>query len=305
MAHLPADGRGGPACPPTPPTAAFGTGSPVPPAAPSSPAASPTGRLRLRAARVGGRTGLVDVERTAPFHPGPPAYRGEDGAAEVIVQHAGPGLFPGETLEATIEVDRGAALVVRGQGATKVYPSPSGAAAVSRSRLRVAAGAALRWLPGELIPFRDAVLRQETVVALAPGARLALLEILTPGRLAMGERDAYARLDLRLRIEVAGRPVLIERAVLEPAHRPLAAPARHGGFPCVGALYLAGFGLEEASALGQSEPDDAVWWGSGATAAADVTVVRLLGPTAQAVRAEAEALLRRLDRSPIAVVPSD
>lgn len=215
----------------------------------------------------------------------------------MIVQQAGPGLFAGETLEAEVAVDPGAALVVRGQGATKVYPSPTGGAALSRTRLRVAAGASLNWLPGELIPFHGAVLRQETVVELAPGARLVLLEILTPGRLAMGERDAYARLDLRLRIEVAGRPVLVERAVLEPARRPLAAPGRHGGFVCAGALYLAGFGA--GAALGQSEPGAAVWWGSGAPAAGEVTVVRLLGPTAQTIRATAEALLAGFGRTAV------
>ena len=213
----------------------------------------------------------------------------------MIVQQVGPGLFPGEMLDAEVAVDPGADLVVRGQGATKVYPSPGGAPAVSMTRLRVAAGASLAWLPGELIPFRDSVLRQETVVELEAGSRLALLEILTPGRLAMGERDAYARLDLRLRIAVAGRPVLIERAVLEPGRRPLAAAARHGGFACAGGLYLAGVDAGgESPALGQSEPGAAVWWGSGTTAHGPVAVVRLLGPTAQAVRAQADALLRGL-----------
>ena len=217
----------------------------------------PTGIFRLHAVRHGARTILAAVDRSAPFHPSPPSYRAADGAAEVTVQQAGPGLFPGETLRTEVAVEEGASLTVRGQGATKVYPSPGGAAAVSDTALRVAAGGSLVWLPGELIPFRGAVLKQATAVELAPGARLVLVELLTPGRVAMGERDAYVRLDLRLRIAVAGRPVLIERALLEPASRPPSVAGRHGGFGCAAALYLAGFG-EAATAIGQGRRDAAV-----------------------------------------------
>lgn len=231
------------------------------------------------------------MARSAPFHPSPAIYRGEDGTAEVTIQAVGPGLFPGERLTAAVTVAAGASLVVRGQGATKLYPSPSGEPAVSTTRLEVAAGGRLRWLPGELIPFRDAVLVQETIADVAVGGRLALLELLTPGRVAMGERDAYRRLELRLRVERAGRPLLIERARLEPAVRPLASPGRQGGFGCAGTLVLVGFG-EAARGLGQGGPGEPVWWGSGGDD--DLTLVRLLGPSAQAVREVAEGLLGRV-----------
>jgi urease accessory protein len=250
---------------------------------------APTGRLRLRAARLGDRTVLAEVERTAPFHITAPSDRAGDGRAEVVLQHVGPGLFPGDDLLLEATVEAGADLTLRGQAATKLYPCPPGARARVRTRLRVEPGGCLVFLPGELIPFRDAAYRQETEVALAEGARCALAEIVTPGRVAMGERDAFACLDLRLRLAVAGRPVLVERARLEPAGRPLGLPGRHGPYPCAGALYLAGYGAPD---LGHGPPGGPVWWGSGATAAGDVTLVRLLGPTAQALQAEIARLLR-------------
>ena len=76
------------------------------------------------------------------------------------------------------------------QGATRLYPSRGGEAAAEIA-LRVASGGTLWWLPGELIPFRDAAYQARSVASLESGARLAWLEIITPGRLAMGERDAY------------------------------------------------------------------------------------------------------------------
>jgi len=238
----------------------------------------PTGLLRLRAERLGIRSVLTAVERTAPFHPGPAAY--PDGRTpETIVQGVGPGIFPGERLLAEVAVGPGAALVVRGQGATKVYPSPTGAAARSETRLVVAAGGALWWLPGELIPFRDALLRQETTARLAAGSRLALLDLLTRGRLAMGERDAFARLDLRLRVEREGRPLLIERALLEPRLRPLSGPGALGAFGCVGTLLLVGYDAPPPAP--PPEPDD-VWL--GADGRDGWTLARALGPSADATR---------------------
>jgi len=106
----------------------------------------------------------------------------------------------------------------------------------------------------------------------------------------MGERDAYRRLDLRLRIDQAGRPLLIERARLQPARHPLAVPGRHGRFDCVGTLVLVGF-TGAARDLGPAGTDAKVWWGSGGDG--EMTLVRLLGPSAQTVRDRAGALLRR------------
>lgn len=257
----------------------------------ASESARPDGLLRLRAVRSGGRTTLAEVARTAPFHPSPAAYRDGVGTAEVTIQAVGPGLFPGERLVAEVVVEGGARLVVRGQGATKAYPSPGGEPAVSICRLRVAAGGSLVWLPGELIPFRDAVVRQETTAEVAAGGRLALLDLLTPGRVARGERDAYRRLELRLRVVHDGRPLLTERARLEPGRRPLTVPGRHGSFGCVGTLVLVGWG-EAAGSLGQGTGDDPVWWGSGGEG--ELSLVRLVGPTAQGVRRVVDGLLARL-----------
>ena len=122
------------------------------------------GHLRLRAECAGERTVLTDVFRTAPFHPGPVHHRG--GTAEVVLQGVGPGLFPGERLEIDINVRSGCSLVVSAQGATKVYASPHGTAAESATTLRVGRDASLCWLPGDLIPFRDASYAAQTVVDL-------------------------------------------------------------------------------------------------------------------------------------------
>ena len=244
----------------------------------ASPIVAPTGELRIRAERIGFRTAVVDAYRTAPFHLGLPSDRAGDGSAELIVQGVGPGYLPGDRLAVAIAVGPGASLTVRGQGATKVYPSPLEIPAEVAVSLSVATGARLVYLPGELIPFRQAVLEQTTTIEVAAGGRLAVGEVLTPGRVAMGEANAFTRLRLDTAARLDDRLVLLERIGLEPARRSLTSPARHGGFAVSGTICLIGHGWELPSA-----PDLAasVTW---AVAEGDgYAMVRLLGPTAQSV----------------------
>lgn len=247
---------------------------------------APTGELRVRAERMGARTVVTDAYRTAPFHLGWPSDRLGDGSAELIVQGVGPGYLPGDRLAIDVSVGSGASLTLRGQGATKVFPSPQGVPAVVEVRLTVDAGGRLVYLPGELIPFRDSVLEQVTRIQVAVGGALALGEILTPGRVAMGEVNAFARLRLDVEARYGGQTRLIERARLEPARRPLTSLGRHGAQPIAGSLYLIGDGW----ALPAS-PDiaESVTWASAA--GEGYTLVRLLGPTVQAVSAAIRALL--------------
>lgn len=238
----------------------------------------PTGELRIRAERMGARTVVADAYRTAPFHLGLPSDRADNGSVELIIQGVGPGYLPGDHLAIDVTVGEGASLAVRGQGATKLYPSAQGVPAVIDVTLTVAPGGWLVYLPGALIPYQHAVLEQATSIDVAQGGNLALGEILTPGRLAMGERDLYTRLHLDVEAAFVGHPCLIERARLDPKRRPLTSGGRHGSHSIAGSLYLIGesWTLPDSPAI----PETVIW--SSATGDGYI-LVRLLGPTAQAV----------------------
>lgn len=245
------------------------------------------GRLRLHAAVRNGRTALTDLYRTAPFHPAPVRYR--EAQAVVLLQEVSPGILPGDRLHAAVTVDPGAELVVEAQGAVRVYPSSCGVAAEATTELTVASGGSLWWLPGALIPYRAARYASYLHARLEPGARFALLDILTPGRVAMGERNAYARLDLRTRIDVAGRPVLIERALLDPDRRPPGPGDDRDAFRCSGALTLVGYDIP-ADAIQESGD---VWL--GADGGPELAVVRGAARSAASLRTVLVSLLERLE----------
>jgi urease accessory protein len=197
-------------------------------------------------------------------------------------------VFPGESLLTTITVGADAALAILGQGATKIYPSSNGSPAVSLTELSVRDSGQLWWLPGELIPFRGACYEARTRVTLEPGARLALLDIVTAGRMAMGETHLYRRLDLRLHLEVAGRTALIERAVLDPVERPVDVLGSLGHFTCAGSLLLFGYSLTANFSCSSTN----VWL--GADSRDELTIVRGLAHAATPLRNAFLSILHNL-----------
>ncbi len=246
------------------------------------------GRVRVRAERIGSRTAIVESFRSVPFHLGLPADRVGDGRAELILQNVGPGVLPGDRLRIELDVGPGAVLDVRGQGATRIHPSAAAASGIPgeiETRLHVAEGGLLIFLPGELIPYRAARLRQATTIDVVTGGHLAMADTLTRGREAMGERDVYAAFDLRVRASYGERPVLIERARLEPAARALDSVGRHGPFAVSASLYLIGERWRmPAVSHGAGEVVWAIDAGDG------YALGRVLGATTQAVT----AVVRRL-----------
>ena len=244
----------------------------------------PTGSLRLQASAAGMETVLSNVYRTAPYHPGPLHRR--DGIAEVTLQGVGPGMFPGDRLAVEVRVDEGATLVVLGQGASKVYPAPLGQHAECRTDLTVGRNGALWWLPGELIPFRDAEMKALTSVRLDASAKFAHLEIVTTGRAAMGEHDRYRRLDLRLQIDVAGQPRLVERSLIDPRTRRPDTIGRHGTALSAGTLVLVGYPRPQSVPAGQPE----CWVGIDGDER--LTIARGIARSAATLRTVLLALLR-------------
>jgi urease accessory protein len=115
-----------------------------------------------------------------------------------------------------------------------------GEAAQSQVMLRVDSGALLEYLPDELIPHEGAWFEQQTTVHLAPGGHAIVAEVVAPGRLHHGEPFTYRRLALRLRAVYAGRPVVWDRLILEPATWSFGRRAIVGPFTHVATLYALG-----------------------------------------------------------------
>ncbi|WP_244557465.1 urease accessory protein UreD [Devosia lucknowensis] len=137
----------------------------------------------------------------------------------VLINTAG-GITGGDRLDWQADVSEGGHLVLTTQACERSYRSTGDFATVS-TRLEVAAGAHLDWLPQETILFAGSKLDRVLEANLADGATLTAIESVILGRDAMGEDAADALLHDRWRIRRNGRLLHAEATRLEadPAER--------------------------------------------------------------------------------------
>ncbi len=177
-----------------------------------------SGLVELRLERRAGRTRLAHSRTRPPLlvqralHPD----EAVPDMAYVFLANPTGGLLENDRHCISVHVAGGARAHVTTQSATKIFTMEQGEAEQQVS-LNVASGAYLEYLPDPLIPFRNASLTQHASINLEPGAALVMGEVITPGRVAMGESFDYRRLSIRLTVNRQDRwPVYREAVELVP-----------------------------------------------------------------------------------------
>jgi urease accessory protein len=135
----------------------------------------------------------------------------------VILASSAPGVFGGDCVEQSIRVESGARVRLVSQSALQIHPVVSGRPAQMVSRYDVEQGATLDCWWDPLIPFARASFEQRVGISIAPGGRLSWSDSCMSGRVARGERWAFARLACELRVCHAGGLGYLERYAIEPA----------------------------------------------------------------------------------------
>jgi urease accessory protein len=164
----------------------------------------------------------------------------------VVAASHGGGLVTGDVISLDVAIGPGATACVGTQAETKVYRAVD-APARQRLSATVAPGALLAWLPDPVSPFAGARYVQEQRFALAPGASLALLDAVTAGRTARGERWAFERYASRNEVRAGGALVLADAVRLASDEGPSAA-RRLSGIELLATIVLLGPRLAAAAA---------------------------------------------------------
>ena len=167
----------------------------------------------------------------------------------VLINTAG-GLTGGDRLDWRLEAGRDTHLVAATQACERIYRSTGGAARQT-TRIAVADGARLDWLPQETILFDQSALDRTLEIDLAETARFVGLETVVLGRRAMGETVAETALRDRWRIRRAGQLVHADDLRIEGDVAELAtAPALLGGCTAFATIFAcAPFDDEEWQSL--------------------------------------------------------
>ena len=155
----------------------------------------------------------------------------------IYVQNPTGGLFPGDDLRISLDVECDARVHLTTQSATRVYAGP-GPDARQLTSVRLARGAYAELVPDTLIPHAGARVEQELSVELADEAALVASELLAPGRHLERERFAYERVRLTTSVrDLRGREVCVDALELEPSRRSPAARGVLGEHAYLGTLF--------------------------------------------------------------------
>lgn len=198
-------------------------------------------RLQLDYARAGART-VARFAHAGPLRVLHSLYPEGPGICHNVLLHPPGGLVGGDTLDIALHAGSGAHALITTPGATRCYRS-SGAIALQRTRLVLAAGARIEWLPQETLCYSGCQAENRLTLELAPGAECLGWELCALGLPHSGQPFVAGRYVQH--IEAPG--LWLERGVLDAAdQRLLHGPVGLAGQACLASLFfLAGSALHE------------------------------------------------------------
>src|SRR4051812_40225072 len=156
-------------------------------------------------------------------------------AAWVYQSSLGGGFVGRDAIGLNVDVAAGAALFLSSQASSKVYRATRSSFLLDAS---VAPDATLVAWPDPITCFAGARFDQTLRFRIASSASLLVVDALTAGRVARGERWVFDRLATRTIVEIDGTPVLDDGLLLSPEHGDLT--ARLGGADAFAPVVIAG-----------------------------------------------------------------
>ncbi|MCZ4091801.1 urease accessory protein UreD [Sinorhizobium psoraleae] len=136
-----------------------------------------------------------------------------DASMEAVLINSSGGVTGGDRISWAFEAGEGTALTLTTQACEKIYKASAGTADIS-TRISVASGSRVDWLPQETILFDRASLSRSLEVDLAEDATFLAVEAVLLGRKAMGEVVQAGLFRDRWRVRSGGRLLHAENLTL-------------------------------------------------------------------------------------------
>jgi urease accessory protein len=195
------------------------------------------GRGMVRIIRCGDRSAVIQAYATSPLRLLTPRNHGR--ASWIFTSNLGGGLVDGDRIALDIDVGSGAAAFVSTQASTKVYRSPAGTSAdlfahVNDDGLLVV-------VPDPVVCFAGSRYRQTQRFELTRRANLVVLDWISSGRWASGERWAFREYVSRLIVDIDGAEIVHDALALRD--RDGAIGERLGRFDVLAVAVIAGAAL--------------------------------------------------------------
>jgi urease accessory protein len=174
-----------------------------------------------------------------PRRPGPNTW--------VYTSTFGGGLVAGDQLKLDVNLKPGTSCILGTQASTKVYRNPARRPCSQSIQAVIAEDATLIVSPDPITCFAEADYEQTQQFMMSARASLLLIDWLTSGRYANGERWDFSRFKSRTEIYVENQLLVQESLLLVPDEVPLDSPFRMGRFNCIATVVIMGDKLQGIS----------------------------------------------------------
>jgi urease accessory protein len=239
--------------------------------------------LALRIEQQAGRSVLAHRLHKGPLRVQKALYPEGNDVCQILILHPPAGIAGGDQLRLDVAVESGAHAQLTTPGAGKWYRS-LGPSAEQHINLTVATNGVLEWLPQEAIVFDRAIANTQTTVTLAEGAKAIGWDIVCLGRTASGERFNTGRYHQSLRLQRPDQtPMWRETLTLQGSDAAMQSQLGLAQHTVFGTLWLAGIKPDSVllAALRERPFTQGI---SGVSALPDVTVLRAVSNSAEAIR---------------------
>ncbi len=209
--------------------------------------AGKNGHLRVVFRNTGNRTVIAEQLSEAPFHAQRALYCEESlsGMAYFYMVSSSGGILQGDRHRIDVTAERDSVVHMTTQGATRIYGMDAGSA-TQVLNITLEDNAYLEFIPDQIIPYGSSRFYQEANLCVNNDATLFYSEIITPGRVAMGESFAYDVCHMRTRATDQGGALLFtDAASMEPARRNSSSFGILGKYTITGSVYILGRNVPE------------------------------------------------------------
>lgn len=194
------------------------------------------GRLDLTFRSVSGRTILTGRRFTLPLQALEPLRNDDDSLYLLLLNPTG-GILGGDCLVTRISLGPDSHAILGTPSATKIYRT-DGDPAVASTKITIADGAILEYLPDHLIPHPQSAFRQSHEIEIGTASRAIIYEAFCAGRIGRGEKWQFRTLINETRVTRARRPIYINRSELIPGRNVLSGAGWIEDFNYAGSLVV-------------------------------------------------------------------
>jgi len=191
---------------------------------------------------------LSDVYYTAPYKIMAP-FKKENGGIQVMPLCASAGIMKGDVQKFNYQIGEGCDLEIVSQSFEKIHKMDGGCAK-REINISVQKNAVLYYYPQPVIPFAESAFESDMKIHLTDDtSRLFLMDIISCGRSACGERFAYRKFASKVTVYRDGKMIYRDNACYKPAEMNMEGIGIYEGYSHMANIFMTCLGENHSAKL--------------------------------------------------------